>query len=124
LIESIEYSKSLGEKTKIITGSDEMVVEGRFDRVSGKMTSSTKIQIDLWEEIVALHAFLFANQDVTQEDLDELLKKKFFKFRFLRDVNRVIPNLRNELLNHDNMYVASRYLHAKSKQNQREKTLP
>ena len=48
-------------------------------------------------KVYALHNFLMENENLSQEELNEVLKGKFFKFAFLRRLNKVIDNLIEEL---------------------------
>ena len=48
-------------------------------------------------QVYALQSFLKENEGISQEDLNKVLKAKFFKFAFLRKLNKQVPNLIEEI---------------------------
>ena len=60
-------------------------------------------------QVYALYNFLNENKNLTQEELDDILKSKIFKFAFLRKLNKIIDNLPEELMTKGPTYVMWQY---------------
>ena len=107
----LELTKKIAEKELISahTTDKQIVVGGSCSRITGKITKSVKIKKSEYDQLVGLYKFIQEHKDLTQEELDFVLKTKFLKFRFLRKVNALVPDFLNELKMHGAMQVALYY---------------
>ena len=118
------YIEVLGNKN-FLNSNKEVVVGGRYSRMMGHiLVSPVKVSKQQLDQLYGLSKFLRENPHVTQEDLNELLKTKFFKFKFLRKVNKLLPDLLIELRDYSAQSVALYYANRVQVNEQIEKALP
>lgn len=103
-------------KQKKIIGSDLCFSA----RKNIKETTVTKHQ---YNQLIALQRFLQENENLTQKEFNCLLKTKFLKFKFLREVNAILPDMLSKLKEHSAMYVVLSYVSAKNANKEMEKVL-
>ena len=113
------------EFEKISCIQDKEVILGEVEnRINGRKTNTLKIPARQMDQLVALSKFLRKNSNVTQEDLNYLLKTKWIKFKFLRKINNMMPDLLDEIKNHGPQHVAIYYANRVQVNEQIEKALP
>ena len=105
----VELSNNL-DSLKNQTGKAEEVLFVKNERKEISMFSlsdtTTKHQR---AQVYALAKFLKDNEELTQDELDKILKARFFKFAFLRKLNNEIQDLIQELKKHGPSTVLMRY---------------
>lgn len=85
-------------KLKKQKGKVEEVVFVKNDKKEISMYAlSEMITKDQRAKVYGLHNFLMENENLSQEELDQVLKGRFFKFAFLRKLNKEVDNLIGEL---------------------------
>ena len=78
--------------------------------VGGEKKINPKYLTDIqYAQIQELYFLLKDNEDLSEEDLEDILKVKFFMFKFLRKLNSRIPNLIEELRHNGVDRVAEMY---------------
>ena len=97
-------------KLKKQQGKVEEVVFVKNDKKEISMYAlGEMITKDQRAKVYGLHNFLMENENLSQEELDQVLKVRFFKFAFLRRINKRVPNLIDELKTRGVIYVLGRY---------------
>ena len=72
-------------------------------------------------QIAEFYNFLKENEDLTDEEIREVLKSKFIDYKFLRKLDKLIPGFFEELKFHGPMCVAIQYVDLKvRKENNKE----
>jgi len=105
LNEKLEKEKCIGRNKPIVIGG----IYYQVSRQKGKSIDPIIIPKEQLDKLVALSKFLRENENITQEDLDLLLKTKLFKYRFLRKLNNKIPDFLEELKTNGPQSVALYY---------------
>ena len=97
----------------------------QFDKKQVFVQSETKlnprfISNKQYFQIAEFYNFLKENEDLTDEEIREVLQAKFVNYRFLRKLDKLIPDFFEELKFHGPMSVAIRYVDRKvNKENYR-----
>lgn len=103
LRDRIESEKLYGSREK------DIIVGGSYERLRRKLSRPLKIKKEEMDQLIALRKFLIANPYVTQEDLNALLCGELMKFKFLRKVNKMLPDFAEELRDYGAQVVACYY---------------
>ena len=121
----IKLNKKLeAEKYINADGPRKVVLDASCSRKTWKFIDLVTVTKHQMLQLVALSQFLKENPEVTQEDLNELLKTKFFQFKFLRRVNNMLPDFLLELKNYGARSVALYYANRVRVNKQIQNALP
>lgn len=114
----LEFEKISGSKEK------EVVVGGVYQEVRRRLGKPLKITKTQMDQLVALHNFVKIHNELTQEDLNELLNLHKHKFKFLVELNNMLPDFLDELKDHGPGSVACYYANRKQLNKELERRLP
>ena len=109
LVRELTKKLAIRELESSFYSDKDIHVGGRYNRATGKTEGAIKIKQTEFDQLEGLYLFVKENQSLTQEELNELLKTKFLKFKFLRKVNAMLPDLLAEIKMHGAMQVAIYY---------------
>ena len=115
----------LNEKLRIAKLHAHWKDKRQFDKRQVFVQSETKlnpryISNNQYYQIAEFYNFLTENEDLTDEEIREVLKYKFINYKFLRKLDKLIPDFFEELKMHGPMSVAIRYIDRKvNKENYR-----
>lgn len=119
--------KKLDEKLaneKYLGCSVKDVVVGGGLRLDGRIKKPVTMPKEQFDQICALYKFLKENNNLTQEELNNLLKTKFVQYKFLRQINKKMPGLLDELKTHGPMYVAGYIAYLNKTNEELKRVLP
>lgn len=113
----LELNKKLKQE-KLLGAQKKEIIVGKS---KGVIFTISKNYID---QLVAIHKFLKNNKEITEQDFDNLLKTSFVNFRFVKKLNRTMPDFLNELKTHGPMWIAKDYVYNIHIDKELERRLP
>ncbi len=114
----LEFEKLSGSQEK------EVIVGGSYQPLIRRLRKPLTVTKHQMDQLVALSNFIKIHPEFTQEDLNELLNAKPLKFKFLREVNTMLPDMLEELRDHGPGSVACYYANRMHINEQIDKILP